>query len=105
MTLTVTLEKRITIDIPMLGILQEPKKEELEALNLDYGLQLQELSEANIEDWKSDGVFKGSMVTEINDISINSISEAQTALETYNNRVLRLSIVKINGEKVVYRFR
>jgi hypothetical protein len=68
-------------------------------------LEVISLSKNHQKDWESDGVYKGSFVTEINDISIISINDAQRALEKYSNKVLRLSIVKNNGEKVVYRFR
>ncbi|MDA9002154.1 trypsin-like peptidase domain-containing protein [Flavobacteriaceae bacterium] len=105
MNIIVTLEKRISIEIPIIGALQEPEKKALKAVNLDYGLEVVSLSENNRKDWESDGIFVGSFVTEINDISINSINDAQRALEKYSNKVLRLSVVKNNGEKVVYRFR
>ena len=103
--LTVTLEKRMTINIPIIGALKQPSKQTLKAVKLDYGLEVISLSEIHKKDWEADGIFEGSFVTEINDISINSINDAQRALEKYSNKVLRLSIVKKNGEKVVYRFR
>jgi len=105
MNLIVTLEKRTTIDIPIIGTLQEPEKRALKAVSLDYGLEVISLSKNQRKDWESDGIYEGSFVTEINDISINSINDAQRALEKYSNKVLRLSVVKNNGEKVVYRFR
>ena len=105
MNIIVTLEKRISIEIPIIGALQEPEKKALKAVNLNYGLEVVSLSENNRKDWESDGIYVGSFVTEINDISINSINDAQRALEKYSNKVLRLSVVKNNGEKVVYRFR
>ena len=104
-TLTVTLEKLTTIDIPILGTLQEPSKEALNILDIDYGLKVSELSETHRENWESDGISEGSFVTEIKDVKINSINDAQRALEKYSNKVLRIAIVKNNGEKVVYRFR
>ncbi len=104
-TLIVTLEKLTTIDIPILGTLQEPSKEALLNLDTNYGLQILELSETHRKDWESDGISEGSIVTEINDVKINSINDAQRALEKYTNRVLRIKLVKNNGEKVVYRFR
>jgi len=105
MSLTVILEKRTVIEIPVIGALQEPEKKALKSVNLDYGLEVISLYEDNRKDWESDGIYVGSFVTEINDISINSVSDAQRALEKYSNKVIRLSIVKNNGEKVVYRFR
>jgi len=104
-SLKVTLEKLTTIDIPILGTLKEVPKQALERLDIDYGLQLSELSETHREDWESDGISEGSFVTQINDIKINSINDAQRALEKYSNKVLRIALVKNNGEKVVYRFR
>ena len=103
--LTVTLEKRMTIDIPIIGTLKQPSKQTLKAVKLDYGLEVISLSKIHKKDWEADGIFEGSFVTEINDISINSINDAQRAIEKYSNKVLRLSVVKKNGEKVVYKFR
>ncbi|MDG1394643.1 MAG: trypsin-like peptidase domain-containing protein [Flavobacteriaceae bacterium] len=101
----VTLEKLTTIDIPIIGTLREPTKKELERLDADYGLELLTLSDMHREDWESDGISEGSIVTAINDIKIKSITDAQRALDKYSNKVLRMSIVKNNGENVVYRFR
>ena len=105
LTVNVTLEKLTTIDIPILGILQETTKETLNKLNTTYGLKLIELSNTRRKEWESDGISEGSIVTEINDIKINSINDAQLALEKYSNKILRIALVKNNGEKVVYRFR
>ena len=103
--LVVTLERLTSIAIPILGTLQEPSKKALKNLNIDYGLLILELSETHREDWESDGISEGSFVTEINDVKINSINDAQRALEKFSNKVLRIALVKNNGEKVVYRFR
>jgi Do/DeqQ family serine protease len=103
--LVVTLERLTSIAIPILGTLQEPSKKALKNLNIDYGLLISELSETHREDWESDGISEGSLVTEINDVKINSINDAQRALKKYSNKVLRIVLVKNNGEKVVYRFR
>ena len=104
-SLKVTLEKLTIIDISIIGTLKEPTKEALQKIDIDFGLQLLELSEIHRTDWESDGVSEGSFVTEINDIKINSINDAQRALDKFSNKVLRIAIVKNNGEKVVYRFR
>ena len=68
----VTLEKLTTIDIPIIGTLREPTKKELERLDADYGLELLTLSDLHREDWESDGISEGSIVTAINDIKIKS---------------------------------
>ena len=101
----VTLEKLTTINIPIIGTLKETTKKQLERLDISYGLQLLSLSDMHREDWESDGITEGSIVTAINDIKIKSITDAQRALDKYSNKVLRMSIVKNNGENVVYRFR
>ena len=103
--LKVTLEKLTTIDISIIGTLKEPTKEALQKIDIDFGLQLLELSEIHRTDWESYWVSEGSFVTEINDIKIKSINDAQRSLEKFSNKVLRIAIVKNNGEKVVYRFR
>lgn len=101
----VTLERLITIDVPIIGTLKELSPSELKARGSEYGLLLQELSTYNKEDWVNDGVDKGSLVVAINDIRVNSISDVKKALSEYSNRVLRLTLIKNNGEKMAYRFR
>jgi len=101
----VTLERLTTIDVPIIGTLKELSPSELKARDSEYGLLLQELSTYNKEDWVADGVDEGSLIIAINDIKVNSISDVKKALKEYSNRVLRLTVVKNNGEKMVYRFR
>jgi Do/DeqQ family serine protease len=103
--LKVTLEKLTTINIPIIGTLKEVSKEALQNLDIDFGLQLLELSETHRNDWESDGIYEGNFVTEINGMKINSINDVQRALEKYSNKVLRIALIKSNGEKVMYRFR
>jgi Do/DeqQ family serine protease len=101
----VTLEKLTTISVPIIGILKEVSSSQLKEKNSDYGLVLEELFLDNKEDWIADGVDEGSLIIAINDIKVNSISDAKKALSEYSNRVLRLTIIKNNGEKMAYRFR
>jgi hypothetical protein len=85
--------------------LKELSSSELKSKDSDYGLLLQELSNDNKEDWVADGVDEGSLIVAINDIKVNSISDVKKALSEYSNRVLRLTVIKNNGEKMAYRFR
>jgi Do/DeqQ family serine protease len=103
--LNVKLEKLTTIDLPIIGTLKELTAEEQKQLNLDYGLKLQSLSSTYKEEWMADGVDEGSIITAINDIKVNSISDVKKALSEYSDKVYRISVVKQNGEKMVYRFR
>jgi len=103
--LNVKLEKLTTIDLPIIGTLKELTAEEQKQLNLNYGLELQSLSSTYKEEWMADGVDEGSIITAINDIKVNSISDVKKALSEYSDKVYRISVVKQNGEKMVYRFR
>lgn len=104
-TLNVKLEKLTTIYIPILGTLRELDSTELKKRGSDYGLELQDLSDYYREEWQSDGVDKGSLIVSINDLKVNSIADVNKALANNSERVNRISIVKNNGEKMVYRFR
>ncbi|MEC8536881.1 MAG: trypsin-like peptidase domain-containing protein [Bacteroidota bacterium] len=101
----VKLEKLTTIDIPIIGTLAELKAEELKKYGHDYGLKLIELSRYYKEEWISDGVDKGSLITAINDVKLNTIADVKKALNKSSDRIKRITIIKNNGEKMVYRFR
>ncbi|MEC8247997.1 MAG: trypsin-like peptidase domain-containing protein [Bacteroidota bacterium] len=101
----VKLEKLTTIDIPVIGTLAELKAEELKKYGHDYGLKLIELSQYYKEEWISDGVDKGSLITAINDVKLNTIADVKKALNKNSDQVKRITIIKNNGEKMVYRFR
>lgn len=101
----VKLEKLTTIDIPIIGTLAELKAEELKKYGHDYGLKLKELSQYYKEEWISDGVDKGSLITAINDVKLNTIADVKKALNKSSDQIKRITIIKNNGEKMVYRFR
>ena len=104
-TLNVKLEKLTTIYIPILGTLRELDSSELKKRGIDYGLELQDLSDYYRKEWKSDGVDKGSLIVSINELKVNSIADVKKALANNSQKVNRISIVKNNGEKMMYRFR
>lgn len=104
-TLPVTLAKLTSVDVPIIGTLKEASKKELKNLKIDYGLKITNLNIDNSEEWKSDGVDEGSIVTAINGVKVNSIEDANLALTKYSGKIYRVEIVKNNGEKVNYRFR
>ena len=56
-------------------------------------------------EWMSDGVKEGSIILSINEIKVNTITDIQKALSKSNEKVYQISIIKNNGEKMVYRFR
>lgn len=104
-TLPVTLARITSVRVPSVGTLKEASKKELKKLDLDYGLKISNLSDRYRDEYKSDGVSEGSIVTAINGFKINSIEDANTVLAKYSNNIYKVEIVKNNGEKVNYRFR
>jgi len=104
-TVPVTLAKITSVVVPVVGTLKEVSKKELKKLDLDYGLKISSLSNSYRDEYKSDGVNEGSIVTAINGVKINSIEDANTILTKYSNKIYKVEIVKNNGEKVNYRFR
>ena len=99
------LEKLTTIYVPIIGTLKELTTDELKNKKIDFGLELQSLSEYYKQEWMSDGVGEGSIIIGINDIKVNSISDVKKALSKNSEMVIKISIIKNNGEKMVYRFR
>ena len=104
-TINVKLEKLTTIYVPIIGTLKELSTNDLKKKNIEFGLELQSLSEYYKQEWISDGVGEGSIIIGINDIKVNSINDVKKALGNNNEMVIRISIIKNNGEKMVYRFR
>lgn len=103
--LPVTLAKLTSVDVSVIGTLKEVSKSELKKLKIDYGLKITNLNQAHSDEWKADGVDKGSIVTAINGIKVNTIDDANSALTKFSGKIYRIEIVKNNGEKVNYRFR
>ena len=67
---------------------------------------ISELSNRYKDEWKADGVDKGSIVTAINGVKLNSIDQVEQIISKRTNyEPMRIEIVKSNGEKVNYRFR
>ncbi len=104
-TVPVTLAKLTSINVPIIGTLKEPSKNDLKKLKIDYGLKIANLSGDYKDEWKADGIDEGSVVTAINGVKVNSIDDVNTAISKYSEKVYRIEIVKTNGEKVNYRFR
>lgn len=104
-SLNVKLEKLTTIYIPIIGTLKEISSEEQKKLGISNGLELQSLSNKYKNEWMSDGVKEGSIILSINEIKVNTITDIQKALSKSNEKVYQISIIKNNGEKMVYRFR
>jgi hypothetical protein len=94
-----------SVNVPIIGTLKETSSKDLNRFDIDYGLQISSLNSRIAEEWKADGVDKGSIVTAINGIKVNSSEDVNQTLSKYENKVYSIAIVKNNGEKVNYRFR
>lgn len=105
-TLPVTLFKKTTIDIGVIGTLANASKSDLKKYDLKYGLVISELSDKYKDEWKADGVDKGSIVTSINGQKLYSVDQVEQILTNRSDyEPIRIEVVKKNGEKVNYRFR
>jgi len=104
-SLNVKLEKLTTIYIPIIGTLKEISSEKQKKLGISNGLEIQSLSNKYKNEWMSDGVKEGSIILSINEIKVNTITDIQKALSKSNEKVYQVSVIKNNGEKMVYRFR
>jgi len=105
-TLPVTLFKKTTIDIGVIGTLANASKSDLKKYDLKYGLVISELSDKYKDEWKADGVDKGSIVTAINGQKLYSVDQVEQILTNRSEyEPIRIEVVKKNGEKVNYRFR
>jgi Do/DeqQ family serine protease len=104
--LPVTLFKKTTIDIGVIGTLANASKSDLKKYDLKYGLVISELSDKYKDEWKADGVDKGSIVTAINGQKLYSVDQVEQILTNRSDyEPIRIEVVKQNGEKVNYRFR
>jgi len=104
--LPVTLFKNMTINIPVIGMLKKASKTDLKKYNLNHGLVISDLSERYKDEWQADGIDKGSIVTAINGVKVNSIEQVEQLIAKRSDyEPMRIEIVKENGEKVSYRFR
>jgi Do/DeqQ family serine protease len=102
----VTLYKNMTVNVPVIGTLKKATQSDLKKYDLDYGLVITDLSDRYKDEWKADGIDKGSIVTAINGIKVNSIEQVEQIITNRSEyEPMRIEIVKSNGEKVNYRFR
>lgn len=103
----VTLIKRTTTNFALIGILKEPSKNELKKYNIDFGIQIQELTNnPKIRDaWIKNGVQNGTIVTKINNEKIYTIDDVErikASLSPYDS--VAIEIINKNGEKEKYYF-
>jgi Do/DeqQ family serine protease len=104
--LPVKLAKNESISFPVIGVLKNASKEELEKYGSKNGLKISRLNEQNKSDWNENGIKEGDIVTAINGKQLKSIEDVEQVLENRSsNETLRIELINSEGEKVRYSFR
>lgn len=105
-TVPVTLAKRQTYSMPLVGLVKNTKPEDLKKLKAPNGVKIIELNGRYEDYWKRNGIDEGCIITAINDEKVNSVDDVERILKnssTYDP--LRLEIINSNGEKERFNFR
>ncbi|MEY8869729.1 trypsin-like peptidase domain-containing protein [Meridianimaribacter flavus] len=96
----VTLIKNQTLQLPIIGLVKNAKEKDLRKLDAQNGVKISSLDKTYERFWKKNGIEEGSIVTAINDKSVNSIDEVKHALENKSsNDPLKFEIINKNGKK------
>lgn len=106
-TTEVTLVKRLIANFPLIGTLKEPSKAVLKQHKLDFGLEIQELTNnPRIKDaWIKNGVDSGTIVTKINNQKIYTIDDIERIkIDLPPNEPIVIEIINKDGEKEKYYF-
>lgn len=105
-TLKVKLTRNETLNLPLVGMVKNAKKEDLKSLNASNGVKIIELNKEYESYWKKNGVDEGAIITSINDVKINSVDDAQQAIKNKSTyEPLRIELINSKGEKERYNFR
>ncbi|RYH74830.1 PDZ domain-containing protein [Flavobacteriaceae bacterium 144Ye] len=96
----VTLIRNQTLQLPIIGLVKNAKEKDLRKLDAQNGVKISSLDKTYERFWKKNGIEEGSIVTAINDKSVNSIDEVKHALENKSsNDPLKFEIINKNGKK------
>ncbi len=96
----VTLIRNQTLQLPIIGLVKNAKEKDLRKLDAQNGVKISSLDKTYERFWKKNGIEEGSIVTAINDKTVNSIDEVKHALENKSsNDPLKFEIINKNGKK------
>ncbi|KAB1067252.1 PDZ domain-containing protein [Tamlana haliotis] len=102
----VTLAKNDTYNMPLVGRLKNTSKSDLKPFNLKNGVKIIQLDEEYANYWKNNGISEGSIITTINDITVNTIEDVQRILKQRSPyESLRIELINTNGERERFNFR
>lgn len=96
----VTLVRNQTLQLPIIGLVKNAKEKDLRKLDAQNGVKISSLDKTYERFWKKNGIEEGSIVTAINDKTVNSIDEVKSALENKSsNDPIKFEIINKNGKK------
>ncbi|UKM64568.1 trypsin-like peptidase domain-containing protein [Flavobacteriaceae bacterium GSB9] len=105
-TVPVTLAKRQTYTMPLVGLIKDAKSADLKKFKAPHGVKILELNERYEDYWRRNGVNEGCIITAINDEQVNSIDDVQRILRKNSfGEAVRIELINSNGEKERYNFR
>ncbi|MFL1011343.1 trypsin-like peptidase domain-containing protein [Flavisericum labens] len=104
-TVPVTLAKRQTYNMPLVGLVKDAKTADLKKFKAPNGVKILELDERYEEYWRRNGITEGCIVTAINDEKVNSIEDVQRVFRKSTSEAVRIELINSNGEKERYNFR
>lgn len=105
-TIPVTLTKKDTFTLPLVGQVKNAKPEDLKKLKASNGVKIIQLNSKYEDYWINNGVKVGSIITSINDKKISTVEDVQNIIKNRSsNDPLRIELINTNGEKERYNFR
>ncbi|WP_194768535.1 S1C family serine protease [Tamlana sp. I1] len=105
-TVSVTLAKNQTINMPLVGRIKNAKHEDLKKLSAKNGVKIVQLNGEYAQYWKNNGITEGCIISTINDIKVNSVDDVQEILKDRSTyEPLRIEIINLNGEIERFNFR
>ncbi|WP_066225306.1 trypsin-like peptidase domain-containing protein [Formosa haliotis] len=102
----VTLIKNQTFTMPLVGVVKNTDKKDLQKFKLSNGVKIIRLNEQYAEYWKRNGIVEGNIITAIDGQKINSIEDVQNIITNKSrNEPLQIELINSQGEKERYNFR
>ncbi|XCF05534.1 trypsin-like peptidase domain-containing protein [Tamlana crocina] len=104
-TVNVTLAKRQTYNMPLVGLVKNAKSADLKKYKASNGVKILELNDRYEAYWRRNGITEGCIVTAINDEKVDSVDDIQRILKNNTSSEMRIELINTNGEKERYNFR
>ncbi len=104
---TVTLLTNFTTQLPIIGLVENVKKEDLKAYDINYGLKISKLNDPELIDyWKQNGVEEGCIITKVNGVKLYNVDDVEKALKKQSyNFPYQIEVINKDGKKMTHNFR